>query len=1368
MRPSSSSSKALLPLLLLAVLKVGYANSVLCEENLQVLVSACTRDDLERCCSKLSTRTSQECINDGSYNSLLSSSLGKVLFQILGQCPKRGGGEAGTTSVGSQPPWIFPACLEDGTAEVIWDLENSEPAERSLLSVVLERWNGEELRQAELASWDFIHNNTTIAKYVDKSASCATKAEAVSYRLKVFLKGTLVATTSRETVKDAALHRFVSSSFFGEGEAEGCGSWSQPCSTLKHVLENIPQEPQNHVSVVILPGIYEGASNVALHIENASLAITSAAGSAETTLACAGGLHGLMLTNSNVSLSRLTIKDCSSITGGAINAAGSVVRLSDLILKKNTASGDGAVGGAMSFRGCSEVTIRNSRVFENKASKYGAGIYIHSSNVIVTGTEIHSNVLVGAGRGAGISIFANSSVQINNSSIYLNEGYFAGGIMLENSSLSLLQSKLKNNTANYGGAFVFVSASAIISGSILEGNEAAQYGGALLLESAGIEIHESTFRSNKARDGGALYSSNSSVFSSTSRLNITNSLIEDNYAGIGGAFMLKSVDADFQSVEVRHNSAEEGGGLFCENSKVSVRKSRIQQNRALLMGGGVRMKGSCIALFSGSLIVGNTAAGGGGIHSSAQSPLDGKSVLHVVNSTFSDNVADAGGAILGIGNASFLTVENTLVHSNRALEGGGFMLTNDSSLYSRNSAFTENKAHIGGASSLVGSSCQILNSTFAKGKSHKGAAINVLANLDFFQVDLEDLSFYDNIALDGSSIYWSKKASPRKDLICVNCTHTQEREGSSSSIATEAIKLGFLSPLTHLVHSTEEIPTFQVGLLDLYSQISQTSSKHLCQISTKLAAANYEDDLLIYKEGQQESINGTATYSGLRVEGKIGMKYQLQVECFSAVSVKQLVLYVNITISECKPGQEPRQDLRNCMDCRYGYYNFDGARCKPCPEGGVCPGKSLLLSQNGWWRPTNLSEKLYMCPKTQACEAGERTGDESCIEGHRGPVCALCSISFHEWGNYCRKCSQISTYVFPAIAAIAILFLVTVVLNTAWDPAQTDSIVRVNILVSYCQILGRLNYYGIGWTKTMSSALGLLDYSNIGAKLTAPRCIESQTTFYETYLFVMSLPLLILLSYFLWYVVRAAYIKRGKHLSRDPSLRLIETKTFCCRSVLWLLTLVYVSVGSMSFEVFGTRLIENKHFLQSDYNIVVKEYSGAYSRIHRTMIGVGIFFLLIYPFGIPLFAFMLLKYCRTTPSYEDAVAFLNCGYADRYYYWEVLEMMRNLLISIVPTVFPQNTALQNTISQTVLVTYLVGLLLIQPYKKKSNLFLQCLQLFTVWMLISGGVLLKYGNLGEDTQTSISTLLIFWMVTTFLIIACNCLNMKRETRVTPNI
>ena len=1329
---------------------------------------------------------------NGSYDDVFSTAAGKLLAQMIEACPDRNKSEDGadaTAAAQIDPPWTIGVCLDNGTLEIVWDANVSSLAVcdscAAAVSLIVEFYAEGHLRETKVGAWDYFPNTTAIGRLMDDSARC--QDVVLSYRLKFALGNNIITRTEVTSVAPpSSAPVFVLPS--GTSASGGCGSLAAPCRDLKAALGDAAE----HRTLVVFPGTYSGSSNVGLTFENRSLSIRGIGGAEQTRLACTEGSFGLWFAQSVVSLSGVTIEGCLSHTGAGLGAERTALNLTDVILTRNEAYGDGATGGGLHLSDQCNATITRSQIFGNRATKYGAGVYIHHSTVRMVQTQVYSNKLISAGRGTGVSIFADSEVHMIDASLSHNEGFFAGAIMAENSILSVVGSHIENNTANYGGGLVLVSAFGAIEDCHVQWNQAAQYGGAVLLESAETEVRQSTFASNTARDGGCFYSSNSSlsIVGSAlmgnaaiasggvaayaeyddanldhSRLSVSRSIISDNAAVLGGGFSLRSVSlASFDLVEVKNNLATEGGGFFCQKSEVLVSRTLMDQNQADSLGGGAKIGGGCFTRVYFSHLRENQAPSGGGFYVSAATGGSAEAAsLFLHNSTMSGNSGESGGAVFGLGRAARVFAFNSTFTENEAAKGGGVMVRNTSDFLVRDSLFQGNTALIGGGACLEDSAGTMVDSVFETNGARRGGGVHIVSDLGTNNVELERLAFRDKKALDGSSVYWSRKASPLVPFECTNCTHSDRltRESDAGAfVSTEAIKIGFLAPFPLKVFSTEEIPTVKVGLLDYYSQVARTSPDHMCQLSAQAGSPlsdAFAQDSLIFSQSHEESANGTAAYEGLRLEGKIGVEYEVQVTCFSGLSIGRLVVKQNLTISGCRPGQEPAHDQRSCVDCKFGTFNFDGMACKPCPEGGVCPGRDRLLTESGWWRASNTSERLYMCPKSQSCEAGESAGDGSCTRGHSGPVCALCMESFHEWGNTCRKCSEVSTYIIPALTALGVLFLVTVVLNAAWDPAQTDVAVRINIFVSYCQVIGRLNYYGMDWTQEMSTALGLLDYTNIGAKIISPRCVETGTTFYETYLITMAVPFLIVFLYVCYYLARLLLWKRHKVSKRDQKRMSVRAKAYCCRSVAWLLTLIYISVASKSMEVFGTRLVEDKHYLVNDYSTVVRDEGRGYTRAHKSILAGGAIFLLLYPFGIPLFAFFLLRHAKRNPDFEDAVAFLDCRYRAEFYYWEVLEMARNLLISVIPTAFPQNTALQNVTSQTALVAFLVALLLCQPYKRRSNLFLQCLQLLTVWMLISGGILIKHGNLALETQTSLSSFLIFQMVFTLVVITIECLS-----------
>ncbi|UPR01256.1 right-handed beta-helix domain-containing protein [Chloropicon primus] len=1410
---------AALVLLLVACVRGSNGEARDCEENLERVKPPCVEAFLagegasSACCDLLTSQASRECIASGAYDDLLSSSVGQVFLDLLEDCPEP---EPEPEPVAEaveeaearrgEPPWSLGVCLDEGRLEVVWDWESlvdyacrggaacTSDGSTAPPSVVLERrvdrGSGGE---AEIVSqWQRLDNTTGgsgVTKFVHQGAPCTTTGD-LSYKLSIVRgEGVVLASTPFRKVLRASEHTFVSG-FHGQNSQGRCGSWSLPCRNLGDAIA-AALGSESEASVVVLPGEYAVDPNSGFRIENATLSVTGVGGPTETTLTCAGG-SGFSFTGGAVALLKgLTIRNCVSGAGAAIMATGSKLAMEDVALTNNSAAGDGAVGGAVAIYGGSDVIIEKSHIFENEATKYGAGVYISSSRVSLDGCTIRSNALVAAGRGAGIAAFADSVVNISHSLISRNEGYFAGAVMVEKSNLTLWNTKVTNNTANYGGGLVFVSALSTIEGSEVEGNHAAQYGGAFLAESAqSVTVRNSTLKRNDAREGGCFYSSNSSIAMTDavlegnearasggvgayvdcgsepkeachSYLAISDSFLRNNTAVLGGGFSFKSAHASFASVEVSGNTAEEGGGFICSSSLIELGESRVSENRATRSGGAATIGRKCTTAVSQSDLDSNAAPRGGGFHASAEGPAEGLLTVTLHESSMRGNSAEFGGALFGFGDAALFELENSILVGNRASDGGGILLRNNASLRMRNSTLRENTAvDAGGSASLFGAPCSIIDSRFESNTARRGGAISVFSDLEAYPAEFKALAFQDNAALDGSSIYWSSKDSPRRQLACVDCIHW---ESASSVISTEAVKLGFLAPFNPLVYSTEEVPTFQIGLIDFYDQVALTSPKHLCQLTSNASPARFSDELLISSEGQQESHNGTATYSRVRMEGKIGMDYQVQAKCFSSLSTGKLAMSFNITISGCRPGQEPDQDLRNCIDCKYGYYNFDGISCKVCPQGGLCPGRERLYTQGGWWRPKNTSEELYRCPSAGSCESGGASGDGLCKPGSRGPVCALCTKSFEKWGNTCKKCSRAIAYVLPLAAGVTLSFLVIVVLSNSGlqvDPSQDDFMVRTNLLISYCQVVGRLNYYGMEWTPAISLALGVFDYWNIGDKVTrkvsSPPCnliSSKETSFYETYLYTMSVPVTIVLGYMLLYSLKRFFF-RGK---RGPwsETEVVEAKVYCCRNILWLLTLVYIQVASMSFEIFRTHLIEDKQYLVSDYNIVVKEGEEGYKPKHKSILAVGTMFLLLYAVGIPLFSYALLKYCRRDPVYQGAVSFLECGYRKAYHYWEVLQMMRDLFISLVPTIFPQNTTLQNATLQTVLMTFLVALLLCQPYQKRSNLILQCLHLCTIWVLISGGVVIQSGTLSVDAQASISSILVFTINFTLIVIVGAC-------------
>ena len=641
--------------------------------------------------------------------------------------------------------------------------------------------------------------------------------------------------------------------------------------------------------------------------------------------------------------------------------------------------------------------------------------------------------------------------------------------------------------------------------------------------------------------------------------------------------------------------------------------------------------------------------------------------------------------------------------------------------------------------------------TFRGNSAHVGGGLAVEGAVGPPALRLERLAFVANVAVDGASVHWSRLASPLRELACYECTHASQ---NASDISTEAVSLGFVhAPAPH-TRSTEKVPPFAVGLVDAYGQLARSAPTHLCQISPALREEGEGGGGVgapfVYGEDQQiQTSGGVARFVDLRMEGRIGTVYAMDAVCLSRIDGEwggegggALSLSFAMKIARCLPGQQPAQSQRQCLECDYGTYSFDGLECKPCPRGAVCPGRAILHAEEGWWRPHNLSEALYACPKPAACLGGADAGNAACEAGYVGPVCGLCDAHFHKWGASCRRCSRLATYVLPPLIILSLGLTVTVFLNAAWDPNQSESVVRMNMLIAYMQVLGRLNYFSVRWPARLSEVLGWFDFVNVAAKISAPRCIE-ETDFYATYAMTMAVPILITASYAGLYVAKAVLCRVRCLGPREVAVAMDASKVYCFRSVVWLYTLVYLGVASLALQLFGTQIIEGKHYLVSDYSIVVKEEGEGVTPTHQAMVAIGCVFGVLYPIGIPLLLYRVLWHSHRRGgggNVHDAVAFLVSGYREACYYWEVLEMVRTLAISIIPILFPRNVILQNTVAQTIVFWATVMNGWYRPYRTRVNNLLAALCHLSLWALFALGGLLE-GNLGRGAEDAIAALAI---------------------------
>lgn len=378
--------------------------------------------------------------------------------------------------------------------------------------------------------------------------------------------------------------------------------------------------------------------------------------------------------------------DGFTITGGGGGNHGGGIRIRDsnALVNNNIITGNLAYllgGGIWVQRGAP--IIQNNRIENNRINDVGAnggGIELEGTQALVTGNIISGNVISStSGSGGGIDVNGGGPVLIANNSILtntaalsgtLNNGGYGGGISIQYGVTATLSDNLIGyNLASgalafsFGGAFgtgggIYIksSPSFTLTGNTIVSNTASyQYyaypsGGGLEIESS-IGIMSSNIITGNHANGNVLFGQGAGLAVYTSTLTILGGQISKNQTSI--------------------NNEGYGGGLYAQNSSITIDASRFDNNRAgntpfYGLGGGLDFLNSPYtitnAIISNNVAFNNDTAVGG---LSAR----GASPGWLINNTFANNKAQ------GIRVGAALTATNNIIQYTGVLTTTGISLT---------------------------------------------------------------------------------------------------------------------------------------------------------------------------------------------------------------------------------------------------------------------------------------------------------------------------------------------------------------------------------------------------------------------------------------------------------------------------------------------------------------------------------------------------------------------------------------------------------------------------------------------------------------------------------------------------------------------
>ena len=483
-----------------------------------------------------------------------------------------------------------------------------------------------------------------------------------------------------------------------------------------------------------------------IYAKNSDVVLTDTTISGNTVTGSGKDGGGVLVKNGSLTINDSTISDNTAPDqGGGIHVEWSELKITD-----STVSGNKAANGAGIFMADTDVpknetehTITKTTIENNTASNLGGGVYVgNNSDVTITDSTLEGNTA--ASQGGAIVAYSGRNITLDNTTVKGNKAISGGAIhalgtavtdthiTLENNTeftgnnatsgagiyaytiagnplqIDILNSKINNNTAtSYGGGiFAYNGVKVRADGADISGNTAANAGGLFLWNNSSADLNNSEVSGNKATgNGGGVY-----IYDATCSLTTSNGTVfRENSGYRGGGIFSSGGTVTVEDSTFEKNTATDDGGAIAatQNSSLTVRNSKVLENKAADTAGGILAEKSTLEV-TDSIIDGNRASVGGGLYIAdidapgetkedkpehtitrteiTNNTADGQGIgggiylgaqkLTITdskltgNNTISKNGQTQGGAIVAYSPGDF-TLDNTLIQGNTADVGGG-------------------------------------------------------------------------------------------------------------------------------------------------------------------------------------------------------------------------------------------------------------------------------------------------------------------------------------------------------------------------------------------------------------------------------------------------------------------------------------------------------------------------------------------------------------------------------------------------------------------------------------------------------------------------------------------------------------------------
>ena len=820
------------------------------------------------------------------------------------------------------------------------------------------------------------------------------------------------------------------------------------------------------------------------------------------------------------------------------------------------------------------------------------------------------------------------------------EGNRGEGLMeIDSSNVKILKSRLFNNIAGRDtGGFLLIKANLTITDSVIGDLHGLKGCLAYGYVSSRVEIVETSIRNVSCR--GEIM-----AFSSESEMEITNSSLSG----------LKTDSASLFTLSVGNFTL-----LNSQFSDISVRKIAFQTDFAVFSGSKVTVsvQNCTFSHIDVSLFL------------LTQSP----SVLITASEFLHISALHSSAGVLYCHNCQLVRIVATEWRNIEAVEASGMLLRADAgtagSVSISKSKFTNMRSQSYGTLAVINSTLEIIECVIANSSAE--SALSQGGGVYFSCPCLGSIvnsTFSGNKAYSGGAIYW--------DLAEMEITHS-DFEGNSAAFgpnaASRPVALSLLTPTAPLASGQVCEGVLTVAVVDYYGQVWTIDNTSAAWLSSGQASASLQGST---KAGASL---GLYRFSGFAVLALPGSVATLQVTT-SALDPAYIASLGNTSLSAqlsivvdvrlCAKGEIQRGLA--CVVCPADTYSLivNASACKACPAEATCKGGATFYPRPGYWRPSDLSESLLECPRTESCLGSDNYTSlvGSCAQGYHGNLCQTCDSGYSRTErDACSLCPESAPNVVRLVLVSISLcgFLVYTIRSAFASAAKELNLqgVYMKILMNYLQSVVLTSSFSLNWPLLALKLFQVQRYAGeANEQILSFECFSQGSSYpfpYQKLILVALLPVAMLLIPALYWLL---------HI-RKQSLSVLRDKYIT--SVTILLFAMYPLVTRTSFSVFNCmRILPSEWWLRESLGL--RCWDAMHSRI---AFGAALPSILLWGLGIPISAAILLKRKRRklrNPIVKAQFGFLYLGFGEKTYYWEFLVLGRKVGLVAV-NVFLSSTA----------------------------------------------------------------------------------------------